>query len=151
MNHRPPRPVEIKLLCLAFVVWSALSVAVNVPRWWTVSPSGTVEYNFVFDFGSFAFLAAIGLWRYSPTGRKWALVFTWYWLIGSALLFLQLFPTQHISVTPAGDFLANVPRGFLRVFVVPFFLVQFWQRRTLNRPEIKAFYSRPPPLPIPRT
>lgn len=142
MPERAQKPPELKALCLAFVLWSALSLAASALRWsGPVTVGDETSYSFPIDFGVFGFLAAIGLWRLSRTGRVFALVLTWYWLAGSVLLFFELFPTKYVRVTSNTDFLAAVPRGFLRAFVVPFFLLQLWQLRALTRPTLRALFD----------
>jgi hypothetical protein len=143
MSERPQTQVRIKLLSVAFLIWGLLSIAVNVPRWRIDSWSGGTQHNFVLDFGSLGVVAALGLWRHSSAGRKFALVLTWYWLFGAVALFFRVFPIAYLTVTPTTDFLANVPKSVLRAFVLPFFLVQLWQLYTLRRPDVIALFTRP--------
>ena len=141
MSSQFAKPFELKALCLAFLLWSVLSLTANIQRWpGPVSDGTTTSYSYPLDLGVFGFLAAIGLWRLSPAGRTFGLVLTWYWLIGSFLLFFELFPTRNFQVTSQSDFLATVPKGFLRTFVIPFFFVQLWQLHVLRRPDIRALF-----------
>ena len=141
MIKQPKKPADLKALCIVFLLWSALSLAENVQRWGVTSVAGVTTYSVPVDFGSFGFLASIGLWRLAPPARTFARVLTWYWLVGSVLLFFQVFPARFLIVTSNSDFLAGVPTNILRAFVVPFFLAQLWQLYTLRRPHIRALFA----------
>src|SRR5437762_13285756 len=97
-RERPLQPRELKLLCLAYLGWSAVSFCGNIPHWQTThAPEGE---TLMIDLGGVAGLfAAIGLWRRWAAGRKVALIFSWCWLFASGVLFLKLFPPAHMTVT----------------------------------------------------
>ena len=140
---QPARPKALKILGYLFLLWSVLTIALNLHQSWFAYASRTSEFTFHFDLGAGGFLATIGLARLSRLGRYFALVLTCYWLIGAGLLFLELYPVGRIKVTSTSDFLAHVPKAFLRIFVVPFFFTQLWQLYTLQRGDIRAlFYQK---------
>jgi hypothetical protein len=141
MSERPPRPLQLKLLCLAYFTWSFLTLLADIHRW-TNSPQEEAGFQFTSDIGMLGFPVAFGLGSYSPTAFSVARFLNWYWLLGSVLLFFQVFPMGGIKVTPS-DFLANIPSLALRIFVIPFFLAQLWQRHVLKRPEMRALFQGP--------
>jgi hypothetical protein len=142
MNERPPKPLELKLLCLAYLAWALVILAGTAPQWMSASdPQGNGNWSMDATI-LLALFATIGLWRLWPAGRGVALFLSWFWLVASTFLFVQLFPMAHLTAT--SDFLAALPRGFLRVFIIPFFLAQIWQLRTLHRPHIRALFVRHP-------
>jgi hypothetical protein len=156
MTNPPPRPTELKLLCFAILLWSALSIAAQVPHWQTIVTHSSDEYTINFDLGIFGFLAAIGLWRFSSLGRRFAVVITWYWLIGSVFLFLELFGLRFFGITfhasSTTHFFAGTPRSVLRALVIPFFFSQVWQISALRRPHLLALFApRPAPPPLPQS
>jgi hypothetical protein len=156
MRNQPPRPWELKVLIALFVVWSGLRIWENVHRWgwasalgevytWDASVPGESEgigHGQNVDWVIFALLAALGLWRYWPAGRFFALCLTWCWWIGSALLIPQVFHLR-VGLRSGEPILPEVPEAFLRWAVGPFFLLQLWQYLTLRRPDIKALFYPP--------
>jgi len=148
MNSPSARPPVLEVLCALFVFWSALTLLACIPHWQYFADDTGSSFNMQMDLGVFAFVAAIGLWHFSSACRTFAIVLTWYWIVGAGLLFFELFPVSSVlpgfkvtfTVVSNSDFLQTVPVGLLRVLVVPFFLVQIWQLKTLKRPEFKALY-----------
>jgi hypothetical protein len=146
----------LKVLPLLFLLWSALGMWANVHRWGPESAFGEVQHwapapeesedsegdSLSLDWVAFALVAALGLWRCWGAGRGLALLLTWYWWIGSALLIPQVFHLR-IGLRSSEPILPGVPEAFLRWAVIPFFLVQLWQYVTLKRADIKALFYPP--------
>lgn len=152
------------MLTALFVLWSALGIWSNVHRWGPVSAFGEVTHWDTSEFGvhggggtgvsldwvGFALLAALGLWRYWRAGRMLALFLTWCWWIGSVLLIAQVFHVK-FALRSGTPILPNVPEAFLRIAVIPFFLIQLWQYVILKRRDIEALFYPPVRLRLPRT
>ena len=114
-------------------VWGVLSVLESASR------------GSSWDIGVFALPVAFLLFLATRVGHNLAVGLTVYWLIGSILLILELFPIQNfIHVTSHEHHLSTLSLTAKRTLVWPFAIFQLWQFRTLCGDGFRSYCGREP-------
>lgn len=134
---------DLKVVCVMFLFWGALFILVDPPRLEVPAPN---VHNLYMNPFCLSFFVSAGLWFRWVLARQVALVFTWLWLFGAILSFLEMLPIPFVKFhgTPI---LPGVSQTALHILIIPFLLAQIWQRRVLKRGAVVELFSRNKPQP----
>jgi hypothetical protein len=143
---------DLLIITVMFVFWSVLFILIDTPHVVFTPPA---TYELKANPGCFGALIALALWRRWSLGRVLAIMFSFFFLVGSAAVMLHLFPLSLGGLHVSGpEVQLHAPDAALRVLIVPFFLAQLWQIFVLLRSEVRvlflsrrgraALYSLPP-------
>jgi hypothetical protein len=133
------RPTSLLIVCGLLALWGLLA-------FYKSAVLGKITlHGSQYDFGVLALVASPLLLVLTRIGRWMAIMLTYYWIIGSVLWALELFPLPVVTVTSHGDTPDILPIMLQRILVWPFLAIQIWELSVLKRPAIRSlFYLQPP-------
>lgn len=136
MSDSQPIPTSLKVVAALFIV-SGISSVIEI----IVS---LLDGRLSFNFGVLGLFIGAGLRRLNPTWRIWALVFTWFALVGTPLIgLIFLIIPGPLDFTLFGLKVGHAPKAAGVVAAVVFFLIAVWQYRVLTRPDVRALFRLP--------
>ena len=132
------RPTSLLVVCGLLALWGLLS-------FYKSAVLGKITlHSLHLDCGVLALVAAPLLLMKTRAGHWMSVVLTYYWLIGSVLWALQVFPLPGVTITSHSGIPDVLPLMWQRLLVGPFLALQIWQLWVLKRPGIRAlFYGQP--------
>src|SRR5260221_10533190 len=141
MTNARQTPIALSVISYLFLIMGIVAVIEMI----ITASRGAIHPDFyVLGLGIFA-----GLRRHSRGWRTCALIFTWFGLIGLAVMIgFILFDGGMVFRRPSDLKFVDISLIWSLIIVMPFFVLQLWQYRVLTRPDVRSLFYEESQTPM---